>query len=359
MKSLPERLNDRLERRTVWSWQGEEPPDRLLSPEHAPKRDPEVDELVALALRLQSARPLQADPDFARQLEQRILVRNAALRLERPGSSWWFPRLLRVHPVFGLALSLCLLLLLGTGVLAVAAQVTNPNNPLYAVTRWERQVQISLANSPEKQTELELQFARDRLNSLASLANSAHAEAYRKALTELDQQIRAASRAINTLAAGADHDRMVIELAAFKADTRHTLREFLPHLALPERLVTTDELGRLGDTVPRLTSAVIVLPVHPNEQTTVSISGDDIQPGAQLLVDNRLVQVRGSFQNGLYVFVAHWVGNQHPHSIGILNPDETAAQTTVITPGSSNEHGNGSSNHVGNEKGNGNGKGKP
>jgi len=133
----------------------------------------------------------------------------------------------------------------------------------------------------------------------------------------------------------------------------------LPHLALPERLVTTDELGRLDDTVPRLTSAVIVLPVHPNEQTTVSISGDDIQPGAQLLVDNRLVQVRGSFQNGLYVFVAQWVGNQHPHSIGILNPDETAAQTTVITLGSSNEHGNGSSNHAGNGKGNGNGKGKP
>lgn len=358
MKSLPERLNDRLEQRTARSWQGEEPPDRL--PGHAPNRDPEVDELVALALRLQSARPLQVDPDFARQLEQRILMRNAALRLERPGSSWRFPRLLRVHPVFGLALSLCLLLLLlGTGVLAVAAHVTNPNNPLYAVTRWERKVQITLANSPEKQTELELQFARDRLNSLVNLANPARAEAYREALTELDQQIRAASRAINTLAAGADHDRMVSELAALKADTRHTLRGFLPQLALPERLVTTDELGRLDDTVPRLTSAVIVLPVHPNGQATVSISGDDIQPGAQLLVDNRLVQVRGSFKNGLYVFVANWVGNQHPHSIGILNPDETAAQTTVIALGSSNDHSNGNSNHSVNGNGNGNGRGKP
>src|SRR5258708_13657163 len=337
MKSLPERLNDRLERRTVRSWQGEEPPDRLLLPEHAPDGEPEVDELVTVALRLQSARHLQADPDFARQLEQRILVRNAALRLERPGSSWWFPRLLRVHPVFGLALSLCLLLLLGTGVLAVAAQVTNPNNPLYAVTRWERQVQISLANSPEQQTELELQFARDRLNSLPSLANSAYAPSYRNAFTELDQQIRAASRAINTLAAGADHDRMVIELAAFKADTRHTLRAFLPHLALPERLVTTDELGRLGDTVPRLTSAVIVLPVHSNEQTTVSISGDDLQPGAQWLVDNRLVQVRGSFQNGFDFFVAQWVGNQHSPSIGLFNPDENTTPTTLITLGTCNE----------------------
>src|SRR5258708_28354413 len=122
MKSLPERLNDRLERRTVRSWQGEEPPDRLLLPEHAPDRDPEVDELVTLALRLQSARPLQADPDFARQLEQRILGRNAALRLERPGSIWWFPRLLRALPGFGLALSLCLLLLLETRAPGLASQ---------------------------------------------------------------------------------------------------------------------------------------------------------------------------------------------------------------------------------------------
>jgi hypothetical protein len=43
-----------------------------------------VDELVALALRLQSAPPLQVDPDFAQRLEQRILVHNTALRLEQP-----------------------------------------------------------------------------------------------------------------------------------------------------------------------------------------------------------------------------------------------------------------------------------
>src|SRR5689334_601550 len=105
MKPLPDRLNDRLERRTTRSWQSEEPPDWLLSPVHTPNRDPEVDELVALALRVQSAPPLQVDPDFAGQLEQRILVRNAVLRLEGPVRGRSFPRMLRAYPLLKVALS--------------------------------------------------------------------------------------------------------------------------------------------------------------------------------------------------------------------------------------------------------------
>ncbi len=53
MKPLSERLNNRFEQCDVRSRQGEEPPDWLLSPILAPNWDPEVDELVTLALRLQ------------------------------------------------------------------------------------------------------------------------------------------------------------------------------------------------------------------------------------------------------------------------------------------------------------------
>jgi hypothetical protein len=70
-----------------------------------------------------------------------------------------------------------------------------------------------------------------------------------------------------------------------------------------------------------------------------------------------LVDVHGSWQNGEYVFVTNWVGNQHPQSIGIVNPDGTAAQTTTITLNSSHDHGNGDGNHGVN--GNGESGGKP
>jgi hypothetical protein len=347
MKPLPERLNERLERRQVRSWNGDS------SPVSALNRDPEADELVALALRVQAASPLQVDPDFARQLEQRMLTRHAVLRLERPVRRWSFLRLLRAHPVFRVALGLCfLLLLLGTGALLLPAQATNPDSPLYVVKHWEQQMQVSLANSPENQAHLDLQFALDRLKTLVTLADAAHAQAYSEALVELDQQLTAASRASDALPAGAEHDRVESQLATLQADARHTLRGLLPQLALPERLATTDELGRLGDTVPHLVSVEMVLPAHQGGQATISIAGDDLQPGAQLLVDSRLVGGTGSFQNGRYVFVANWAGNQPPQLLGVLNPDGTAAQTTTITLNSSDDHGNGN----GNSNGNGNRK---
>src|SRR5215470_997816 len=112
MKPLPERLNDRLERQQVRSWNGEEPSVSALN------RDPEADAFVALALRFQAAPPLQVDPDFARRLEQRMLARNAVLHLQKPVRGSSFLRLLRAHPVLRVALGLCcLLLFLFTGVL--------------------------------------------------------------------------------------------------------------------------------------------------------------------------------------------------------------------------------------------------
>jgi hypothetical protein len=357
MNPLPERLNERLERLNALSRNNEQSPDGLLSTADAPDRDPEIDELVTLARRVQSAPSLQVHPDFAWQLERRILIHKAALRREQSARGWSFPRLLHVHPLFGIAIGLCLLLLLlGTGVLAVAAQVSNPDNPLYKVKRWEQHVQISLANTPGYQAELDLQFARDRLNMLANLADPAQQGAYQQALLDMDQQMSTAVKAINAVPAGAYHDRLASELATLQVDARHTLRGLLSQLAVSERLLTTAELGRLGDTVPLLKSVVIALPAHPNGHASISISGQDIQPGAQLLVDGQLVMAHSSLQNGLNIFVATWTGDQHPHSIGILNPDGTAAQTTLITLQISNDHGNGNGDGSGNRNGNGGGK---
>src|SRR5260370_20964553 len=189
-----------------------------------------------------------------------MLTRNAALHRKQPVRGWSFPRLLRAHPVFRVALSLCLLLLLlGTGVLVGAVQATNPDSPLYVVKHWEQQVQVSLAHSPENQAHLDLQFAQDRLKTLVTLADAAHVQAYSEALVELDQQLSAAARASNALPAGAEHDRVASQLARLQADTRHTLRGLLPQLALPARLLTTDELERLGDTGTQLATAAHVL----------------------------------------------------------------------------------------------------
>ncbi len=336
MKPLSERLNDRLERRDRRSWKEGEAQGWL----HAPDRDPEIDELVTLARRLQSTSHLQADPDFASQLERRMLIQHAALSRKQPAHRCFFPRMWHMNPAPAIALGFCLLvLLLGTSMLVVAASITNPANPLYVLKRWEQHVQVSLSNSPTPQAELDLQYARERLHTLASLTNPAHDDAYRQALADLDKQMNDATRAISALSVVPERNRLRNELSSFEAEERHTLRTFLPQLDVPDRLVTTDELGRLGDIVP---------------------------PGAQLLMDGQVMEAQGSFHNGVYVFMLSLSGNQLPRNIGILNTDDTAAQTTTITMKSSNENSNSNSNSNGNgdsgnngEHGKGNDGGKP
>lgn len=358
---LNERLNERLERGDERPWHGEKPPVWPALSAHMPASDPEIEKLVMVARRLQSSPQLQVDTAFAGLLERRLLLRQASLRRERPVRRWFFPRLWRMHPVFSVAFGLCLLVLvLGTGVLVAAARISNPENPLYIVKHWEQHVQISLASSSQSRAELDVQFARERFNTLAGLAYPAQADAYRQALMDFDQQLSAASSAIQRLSSGADRERLSSELAALKVNARQKLRGFLPQLALAERLVTTDELGRLGDVVPRLVSVEIDPLAHPDERTaTIGMSGDDIQPGAQLLVNGRIVDAQGFFQNGLYIFTTSWNGDQHPQSIGILNPDGTVARTTAITMKSSNGNGggnNGNGNNGGHGNGNNNGK---
>jgi hypothetical protein len=260
---------------------------------------------------------------------------------------------LRAHPAFGTTLGLCLLLILGTGVLAMATQVSNPNNPLYTLKRWEQHFQISLTSSPGDQASLDLQFARDRLNALSGLADPTYTVSYNQALTDLDQQLHTAASAINELPADAQRNQLSSELASLQSDAIHILRGLLSRLALPERLTTTGELARLGDNVPRLINGTLTLPPHSNGLATVSLSGSGIQPGAQLLVGSKPTGVSGSLQNGQFIFVVvTWRSEQHPRSLGILNPDGTAVQTTAITIKTTD--GNNNSNQNGNGDGNGN-----
>ncbi len=332
MKPLEERLNDRLEQAGWGIGRNGQHPGGFTLPVREREHDWEVDELVALARRLQQAHPLQVAPDFARQLERRMVRRYAELQLQRGSRRRSFCSLLRARPALSAVLGICLLFcLLSTSVLALAAQVSDPTSPLYGLKRWEQHVQFQLSGSPADQATLDLRFARDRLKTLPSLADTAHASAYRWALADLDQQVNAAAAAITELPVGAQRTHLAGELARLKLDAIHVLRGLLARLALPEQLGTTNELARLGDTVPLVRQAWLTLPAHPNERATISFTGLDLQPGAHLLVDDKVIEETGTLQHGQVVFVMDWNGNQHPHSLGMLNPDGTATETTAIT----------------------------
>lgn len=346
MNLLEECLNDRLEHVVqragsagpqISSLRGPAP----ISAEHTSQ----IEELIALARRLQQTPQVQASPEFVRQLERRLRLRNAELRQqERQQRSPLL--LLRARPLRSAVLGLCVLLcLLGAGVLALAAQASTPGNPLYSLNLWERHMRVQLSGGPADQATLDLQLAREQLAALPGLAGPTHTEAYRQALRELDQQVNAAATAIAGLPAGSAQGQLADELAGLKSDAIHLLRSLLSRLALPERLETTGELGQLGDTVPLLVHARVLLPAHPNGQATISLQGSNLQSGAQLLINGVPVKGNSTKQTGQLVFLVPWKGEQHPQSLGLLNPDGTAVQTTAIAIiGSTNGNPNGKGN---------------
>jgi hypothetical protein len=71
MRPRDEWLNQEIERARLSA-------DDAWKPDEPAIDDPEVMELASLARSLQTAPPLQVDPEFARHLEQRVLAYNAA-----------------------------------------------------------------------------------------------------------------------------------------------------------------------------------------------------------------------------------------------------------------------------------------
>lgn len=349
MEPLEERLNDRVGLLISEKAPGEQHVSGFTMSEGAFEDDPTLNALVDQARRLRQASQLQVAPGFAKQLERRVLRRSVELRSQHK-SRWRFPwAFLFARPVLGVTFGICLLIgLLSSSLLALAAQVSDPANPIYAITRWEQHFQVSLTNNPADQVALHVRFAREQLNALASLIDTSHAGLYRQTLTEMDQQIDAATSGLSRLSDGTQRSQLLDELTRLKREAIHILRSLLPHMALAERLVTTDELAHLGDAVPHLAHATFRLSAAPHGKATISLSGAGIEAGAQLLVDGKEVPATGTLQNGQLIFVIDWNGSRHPHSLGILNTDGTAAQITAVTLQDSDPQGAQGNNQNGN-----------
>jgi uncharacterized protein YwbE len=315
----------------------------------------EVDELTNLARHLQAAPQVRVDADFAQTLERRLLRQaltnqQAGARKSRLRQAWQRHRV----AISFIGLGVLLLLLLGIGLLVLALQTAKPTNPLYSFEHGQTPGQTtstpfptltSTATLPPDQASLDLQVARSHLQTLLTLTAPAQSSAYVQTLSQFDTQLTKAANAISALPAGTEKSDLSTQLSTLRSDARQQLRALLHTLTSTASAATTTELGRLGEAIPSVTGASIILPAHPKGNATISITGSGIQPGAQLLVDGKLVQATGTLKNGQIVFVLTWKSEKHPHSLGIVNPDGTVAQTTNVTITSAqkdNGNGNGS-----------------
>lgn len=243
----------------------------------------------------------------------------------------------------------CVLLALGSGLFAAAANA-QPGSPLFGLHRAEQWARVSLA-SPDDKARLHLQYANDALAALdRAVAQHSGDPAYGGALSSLQSELAAAASAIASLPAGQTHDTFAGQLAALQQRARDDLRAALPGLSWGDRLATTTALGGLGESVPHVSGAVIHEVVgqgahdggqgsqggtaHGGQSVQIVVSGTGFAAGAKLVLDGQpagtVLSVTG---DTLVAQVSLEQGGGRVDSIGVENPDGTAAQTSAIDHG--------------------------
>jgi hypothetical protein len=260
-----------------------------------------------------------------------------------------------------LAAAAVFVLAFGVTVYAAIAQV-GPDNPLYVVSRAVQNVQEQVASSQADRTQLSLNHAGEALQQLDAAAQRHDNGGYATALKTLNDELAAANQALASVSAGSDHDALAGQLSDLQAQVRHDLAADLANVNWDNRLSTTNTLGALGVGVPHVTAATVVQqgdehdggqpggqPGSGQHGDQVTVTGSGFAPGAVLVIDGHAARVVTiTVGPSQLIAVVADEGAEQAHSIGISNPDGTAAQTTHITVHKPSDGGdNGDGGHPG------------
>jgi hypothetical protein len=227
--------------------------------------------------------------------------------------------------------------LIGGLLVLQAAASAGPGSPLYGLHRLEENARVLLAGSDADRARLHLAYAREALDALdTAVAHQASASTYGTALGTFQAELHAAASALDRVPPGSAHDAIAAQLAALTERGRQDLRAALPAIEWPERIATSSVLGRLGATVPTVSSAQVEIDAHgESAQWHITLQGTDFQAGAILLVNGQPAE-EGQVTSTQVTSTTHLEAtvNARPgvslSALGIGNPDDTAAATTQI-----------------------------
>ncbi len=340
--------------------------DVLLSTGGQPNATGEEAQLVPLLDAARQLAPLRAatpSPAFVGMLHEVLLARIAALRVsdeaERAdvsGDAYTEPNLEIVRPVasrptaprrqrrshapaqrvarwWQVAVAAMLCLLFGGVFLAAGASAT-PGSPLYALHRWEQGFRAGVASSPADGVRLHLSYADGALKSYDALvAARGDDAALADALATLLSEQQEAAQALSAVPSGGDHDELATQLTNLRQRTRDDLHAALARLDWNSRLLATAALGGLGERV-LVVSTARVSPGDddiPNAPWSIRVQGSGFVNGAIVLFGGqpggKVVSVTPT------LLVAEWTDGAPPRgvSVGIQNPDSTAAETVNVS----------------------------
>lgn len=218
-----------------------------------------------------------------------------------------------------------MLLVAFVGILTASAH-SLPGDALYGLKQAEEQFQINFASNPQDRIGVQIDQLHNALTDLKAVVNGGRGDdVIRMALNIVVDKTNNARGAVAALPAGTDRDTAQGNLDSILTEEDQTLRGLLNPADWPVRLAITGQLGALGDLVPTVTRVTVL--TQSNGTLLITLTGTHFAAGARLVIDGKSAgTVTQNTPGRLVAVISNLTGLHGEHEIGILNPDETAAQ---------------------------------
>jgi hypothetical protein len=292
---------------------------------------------IAAAASLARLNEIEVPSTTSGRIEERIRTRIHMLHQEEVVHQRHpYPRMVGYHPlsrrVYLAIASISLLLMLSFAFLGVTHAAANslPGDPLYQVKCLEQQIALAQTHDQEKQVSLQIAHLSTALADLSTVVKEKRSEAdITAALAVVVSDTQQSQHAVNSFPVGQLHEDLVKVLTGTLNDERATLLQLLSQLGWSQQLAFTNQLGHLGGQIPHVTQ--VTLARNINYTFILTITGKNFAPGVRLIIAQkpRGIVLQQTSTTLRVIINADDLPADSASSVGVLNPDGTAAQMNL------------------------------
>jgi hypothetical protein len=274
---------------------------------------------------------IEVPSDFAARLEgdlrqhvRHIAQKNSGVTRSRWRIDYLRPRFVGSQSwITGLGIA-AVLLLACISVIAIYAQ----NLPGYSLSHLQQPGHQS-ANKALEKSKISIEQLHKAIDDLSGLVNTGcNDNKIEQAVGLVITKTNDSRADVTNIPVGPEHKQMQHNLDNVLSDEEHVLYQLLPHVDWSVKLAFTQQLSKLGHTVPVITNAVVSK--QSDETILITVSGTNFMQQTSLVING---QVEGtiikitSLQLVAVLKQSNWP--QGVYAIGVLGPDSTATQIMV------------------------------
>ncbi|HEX7736305.1 MAG TPA: hypothetical protein VF458_15740, partial [Ktedonobacteraceae bacterium] len=200
------------------------------------------------------------------------------------------------------------------------------NEPPNLSSGWKQAQNQETLTARENAANTALGHLRNALADLTTVVNEGRDDrAIRQALKIVSLWTSTSREAVAALSPGPARQATQHSLNEVLAEEDQTLRLLLGRVGFSMKVAFTRQLGMLGDPVPRVIH--VTVRAQTNGTLLITLTGENFASRAQLMIEGKLtgtvIQRSASL---LVAVVSSAQRSPETDTIGVLNPDGTAAQ---------------------------------